>query len=274
MRQVYSHTSGWPAFDVQGDIRRFDVDGYDAVAKRRPADAAYQERSLAEAASDRLIGLDVSGVGLLTVVVPEVVALGSGQCALVTPYLGPSLADDFDAEKVVPVPALRALLRGLLDRGVDAPGIVPRNLFARGGGISVIDWEDVRLGDDRPIRPSSLSTMKWDIAWSDVYRGDPRLRDCIDVSVAHEDVEFDEFELVLRDFVEPGRDVRAAGIEATLRSELYVAGSPGMGASSLGHLAEDILGPRLGVLHTALTAYARDRLGDARYAAFLADLSG
>lgn len=260
------------SLDIRGDIRRCDLHEGRFVAKRRSSSAANDERFRAGMAHDRLTGLVLPNQGSLTVVVPTVVELPDGMAALVSPDLGSPMSCDLDATATrLPLADLRTILDAMRERGVDASGFVPRNLFDGPGGLAVIDWEDARFVDGG-MHPSTLSLMKWDIGWSDVYRQDPGLRTYFQRMPLSDDVAHDEFEVALADLLDRPQEPRAWGIEATLHSELHVPGTGGISAAAIGHLAEDVLGVRLGVLHTALTAHIRRVCGDARYSAVLNEL--
>lgn len=262
-------------FDGRDRIRLSVFAGKRIAMKRRRHKAAESERRLAAAAQSAFANLVVPGIGAVEVIVPEIVGLDHSDSVLVTPFLGKPLSDDLNgARHAVPEHALRILLESLLSRGVDAPGCVPRNLFPTATGLAIIDWEDARLAPG-PIRPSLLSLMKWDIAWSDVFRRDIGLRSRLAVAPPSEEPPLDEWEAVLASWSAPSvsvQDLRVRGVEATLASELYVAECSRHSAAELGHLAEDVLTPRLGVFHTLLTGRVRQEQGGPAYGAVLAKL--
>ena len=261
--------------DLRGDIRRVIIEGCSLVFKRRPAASAEEERRRALTARARLAGLIADEFGNIRVVVPELVRLSASECALVTPDLGSSLAETLRSTAVVFSPmAVRNLLGELLARGVDASGCVPRNLFLTDAGLAMIDWEDARFGPGL-LRPSVLTLMKWDVAWSDVFGCDLKLREHFEPASPTDDAELDGFEVALRELTgcaSPAQEVRALGVEATLCSELHVPGVAGVSAAELGHLAEDVLPPKLSVFHTLLTAHVRRTRGEPAYAALLQEL--
>jgi hypothetical protein len=169
----------------------------------------------------------------------------------------------------VPQQALIVLLNALLAAGVEAPGFVPRNMFHRDGHLCVIDWEDASFAAPSAA-PSDLTVMKWDIAWSDVYRIDPRVRHTI--TVRRKDEPPDTFERAFLDLMGVGlvpAEARTRGMELTLRSELYVRGVEGITAAELGHLVDEILPARHSVLYTSVTAHLRAVGGEPAYAKFL-----
>ncbi|MFJ8476495.1 hypothetical protein [Kitasatospora sp. NPDC094011] len=264
-----------PGFvDVSGLVRRLRHQGREVVAKLRSAEAALSERRLAAEAALRLSGLVSSGFGAVTVCVPEVVHLPGRRAALVSPYLGTPLSAPSAAALGLSAEAVAELLVALLARGVEASGCIPRNMFCYGGRTVLIDWEDALLVP-ASAAPDRLTLMKWDIAWSDLFGEDLRLRERFPASAAGGEPELDSFEATLAAWLLPGtsrHEVRRHGIEATLASELPVPEAAPASAADLGHLAEDVLPPQLGVFHTLLTARLREQLGDAAYAALLGQL--
>ncbi|MFD9687286.1 hypothetical protein ACFWXO_16195 [Kitasatospora sp. NPDC059088] len=263
-----------PGFvDIGGRVRRFRHRGRDLVAKFRPLEAARSERDLAAEAARRLGRLTVDGFGTVEVCVPELVPLPGQGTALVSPYLGRRLSAGSGASGLS-VPVIAGLLVALLDRGVEASGCVPRNMFRRAGRTILIDWEDALLVP-AGTAPDELTLMKWDIAWSDLLGRDLKLRERILAWSPGEEAELDDFETVLASWLPATathRDVRRYGIEVTLASELPLekAGSPS--AAFLGHLAEDVLPAGLGVFHTVLTAHLREQWGEDAYASLLMQL--
>lgn len=267
-------SSGTPAAswsgDIHGHIRPVLIDSRWFVSKRRAAGLADKEHARARSAEHRLAGLTTPGGVRIVVVVPQLFSINDRESALVAPYLGSPLSEDLDlARGLLPPRTLRSLLEGLLVRGVEASGFVPRNMFADNGCLLVIDWEDVRFGED-PLKPSSLTLMKWDIAWSEVYRRDPGFRHRLTAASPADEPDLDEFEQTLASLLPGGSDdVRAIGIGATLESELHVDNEASVSAAQIGHLAEDVLGPSLSVFHTMMTAHLRATLDDGEYAAVL-----
>ncbi|MGW2540891.1 hypothetical protein ACWC5I_08440 [Kitasatospora sp. NPDC001574] len=260
--------------DVAGLVRRLSHREREVVAKLRSPEAALSERRLAAEAARRLDGLSSVGFGSIQVCVPEVVLLSNQRTALVSPYLGVPLAGPSAAALGLSGEAVAELLTALLARGVEASGCIPRNMFCHGGRTVLIDWEDALLVK-AGAAPDRLTVMKWDIAWSDLFGDDLRLREQIPASTAGSEPELDGFETTLAAWLPPGlsrQAVRRHGIAVTLASELPVPDSAPASAAHLGHLAEDVLPLRLGVFHTMLTARLRERHGDAAYAALLGQL--
>lgn len=181
----------------------------------------------------------------------------------------PCPADPHRTAGLLPLPTLLALLHAFLAAGVDAPGLVPRNMFHRHGRVHVIDWEDADISD-HPTAPASLTVMKWDIAWSDIYRHDPDIRHILSTRHTPEPP-LDPFERAAAELLGTTPDhVRHQGIDLTLRSELHVPVTGiGPSAAELGHLADEVLPPRHSVLYTLLTAHIRDTTGDHGYRQFL-----
>ncbi|MFJ2777559.1 hypothetical protein [Kitasatospora sp. NPDC087315] len=279
VRQALDRASGGDAFDdpdfvdIGGQVRRFRHRGRDLVAKLRPLGAARSERDLAAESARRLGGLTVDGFGAVEVCVPELVPLPGQGAALVSPYLGKRLSAGNGANGLS-VPVVAGLLVALLDRGVEASGCVPRNLFRRVGRTVLIDWEDALLVP-AGATPNELTLMKWDIAWSDLLGHDLKLRDRIPASPPGEQAVLDDFETVLASWLARGAphgDVRRYGIEATLASELPLTRAGSASAATLGHLAEDVLPARLSVFHTVLTAHLREQRGEDAYASLLGQL--
>ncbi|GAA2991633.1 hypothetical protein GCM10020229_00190 [Kitasatospora albolonga] len=264
-----------PGFvDVAGLVRRLRHEGREVVAKLRSTEAAVAEQRLAAGAAQRLDGLSVPGFGNLQVCVPEIVQLPHQRAALVSPYLGRPVSALPAAALKVSGEAVVELLTALLARGVEASGCIPRNMFGRDGRVILIDWEDALLVP-AGAEPDLLTLMKWDIAWSDLFGHDLRLRDRIPASMPSGEPELDGFETILANWLPAGtsrREVRRQGIEVTLVSELPVAEAVPASAAHLGHLAEDVLPPQLGVLHAVLTARLREHHGESAYAALLGRL--
>ncbi|MFD5565022.1 hypothetical protein [Kitasatospora griseola] len=279
VRQAFSAGDGGLAFDdpgfvdIGGRLRRFRQGGLDLVAKLRPLGAARSERDLAAESARRVGGLTVDGFGVVEVCVPELVPLPGRDAALVAPYLGQCLSVGGGASGLS-VPAVAGLLLALLDRGVEASGCVPRNMFRQDGRTVLIDWEDALLVQ-AGAAPGELTLMKWDIAWSDLFGRDLGLRERIPVSPPSRRGELDDFETVLAGWLPrtaTRRDVRRHGVEVTLASELPVEAAGSASAARLGHLAEDVLPAGLGVFHTVLTAYLREQRGEAAYGSLLRKL--
>ncbi|MEU8926223.1 hypothetical protein AB0D10_35730 [Kitasatospora sp. NPDC048545] len=280
IRQLFDRGGEGVAFDgldlvdVGGQVRRFQHRGRDLVAKLRPLEAARSERALAAEAAHRLGRLVVDGFGTVKVCVPELVPLPGRRAALVSPYLGTRLSVEDDGARALSVPVIAGLLVALLDRGVEASGCVPRNMFRRSGETVLIDWEDALLVP-AGAAPDGLTLMKWDIAWSDLLGRDLKLRERIPVSAPDREVELDGFEAVLAGWLTPAmtrRDVRGYGIRLTLASELPLGIGRSASAASLGHLAEDVLPAGLGVFHSVLTARLREQRGEDAYAFLLGRL--
>ncbi|MFE6052829.1 hypothetical protein ACFQ6N_18900 [Kitasatospora sp. NPDC056446] len=278
VRQAFDLGSGGVSFgdpgfvDVGGRLRRLRHCGRDLVAKLRPFEDARSERGLAAESARRLSGLMVDGFGTVEVCVPELVSLPGQGAALVSPYLGRRLSAGSGADGLS-VPAIAGLLVALLDRGVEASGCVPRNMFRQGGRTVLIDWEDALLVP-AGAAPGELTVMKWDIAWSDLLGRDLKLRDRIPASSPGGQVELDGFETVLAGWLPStatNGDVRRYGVVATLASELPVE-EGSASAAGLGHLAEDVLPAGLGVFHTLLTGYLREQCGGDAYASLLQPL--
>ncbi|MEV7776686.1 hypothetical protein [Kitasatospora sp. NPDC088351] len=261
-------------FDVSGLVRRLRHQGRDVVAKIRSAEEAISEQRLAAEAARRLSGLMSAGFGAVTVCVPEVVHLPGRRAALVSPYLGTPLSAPSATRLGLSAEAVAELLTALLARGVEASGCVPRNMFCHGGRTVLIDWEDALLVPPCAA-PDRLTLMKWDIAWSDLFGDDLRLREHIPASAPRDEPALDGFETVLATWMSAAtsqQEVRRHGIEATLASELPVSEAAPASAADLGHLAEDVLPQRLGVFHTLLTARLREQHGDTAYAVLLGQL--
>ncbi|MFD0404702.1 hypothetical protein [Kitasatospora sp. NPDC127116] len=280
VRQLYDGGGEGVAFDgldlvdVGGQVRRFRYRGRDLVAKLRPLEAARSERALAAEAARRLGRLVVNGFGIVKVCVPELVPLPGRRAALVSPYLGTRMSAEDGGVIGLSAPVIVGLLVALLDRGVEASGCVPRNMFRRVGETVLIDWEDALLVP-AGTAPDELTLMKWDIAWSDLLGRDLKLREQIPVSAPDREMELDGFETVLAGWLLPAmarRDVRGYGIGVTLASELPLGKNGSASAASLGHLAEDVLPPGLGVFHSVLTARLREQCGEDAYAFLLGQL--
>ncbi|MGW2871310.1 hypothetical protein [Kitasatospora sp. NPDC001225] len=211
-----------PGFmDIGGRLRRFRHCGRDLVAKLRPLEAARSERDLAAESARRLGGLTVDGLGAVEVCVPELVPLPGRGAALASPYLGRRVSAESGADGLS-VSVIASLLVALLDRGVEASGCVPRNMFRQSGRTVLIDWEDALLVP-AGAAPDELTLMKWDIAWSDLLGRDLKLRERIPASSPGEQAELDDFETVLASWLPQAatyRDVRRYGVEVTLASEL------------------------------------------------------
>ncbi|KQV20864.1 MULTISPECIES: hypothetical protein [unclassified Kitasatospora] len=260
--------------DVAGLVRRLRHREREVVAKLRCTEAALSEQRLAAEAARRLDDLSVAGFGAIQVCVPELVQLPDQRAALVSPYLGIPLSAPSAAALGLSGGAVSELLATLLARGVEASGCIPRNMFCHSGRTVLIDWEDALLVT-AGAAPDQLTLMKWDIAWSDLFGDDLRLSDQIPASVPGGAAELDGFEATLAAWLPPAttrQEVRRHGIEVTLASELPVSEAAPASAARLGHLAEDVLPPQLGVFHTVLTARLRERHGDAAYAALLGQL--
>ncbi|MFI6448820.1 hypothetical protein [Kitasatospora sp. NPDC050543] len=280
VQRAFEVPGGGIAFDhpgfieAAGLVRRLRHQEREVVAKLRSAEAALSERRLAAEAARRLSGLVVAGFGAIQVCVPELVPLPSRKAALVSPYLGSPLSAPSAAALGLSDEAVLELLASLLARGLEASGCVPRNMFCREGRTVLIDWEDALLVP-AGAAPDRLTLMKWDIAWSDLFGDDLRLRERVPASAPCGEPELDSFETILAAWLPPvasRQEVRRRGIEATLASELPVFEAAPGSAAMLGHLAEDVLPPRLGVFHTVLTARLREQRGDAVYAALLRQL--
>ncbi|GAA4263451.1 hypothetical protein [Dactylosporangium darangshiense] len=259
--------------DPGGRIRRLSFGGTAMVAKRCPAEAARRELACATRARQLLRANPIDAPIELRVVVPDLVDLTGGACALVAADLGETLAAHrADAARWLPRPVVEVMLRGLLDAGIEWSGFVPRNLFVRDAGLYAIDWEDARFCDS-PAGPDEVTVAKWDVGWSDVYRSDPGFRARFSPRRSVDGSPLDDFEVNLRELTAPGATgtaIRTRGAELTLRSELYAPVLTGdLTPAELGHLADELLPAPWSVFHTALTAWARPRLGDAGYAALL-----
>ncbi|MEE1781693.1 hypothetical protein PUR71_01895 [Streptomyces sp. SP17BM10] len=266
------HALDDPGFgDVPGAVRRLRYEGRELVAKLRSRPAAHAERSLAAEAARRLGALTVDGFGRIEVCVPGLVPLDDCSAALVSPYLGIPLSASTDGLAGLSVEEIEDLLLVVLARGVEASGCIPRNMFRHSGRTVLIDWEDTLLVPAGTAAPGALTVMKWDIAWSDLFGRDLGLRRRLTAGNGNEPT-LDGFESILAAWLpaEPAaREVRRRGIELTLASELPVAGAKSASAARLGHLAEDVLPPRLGVFHTVLTSLLRADQGEDAYADLL-----
>jgi hypothetical protein len=260
--------------DPHARIRRVRVGRRVFVAKSCRTPAAREERRRALHARRRAGAIRVPGLGPLVVVVPQVVTLAGSTAALITPDLGEPLSKRSDAARLVPVNALRATLAALLAAGVEAPGLVPRNSFLIGPALHVIDWEDATF--DPVAGPDPVTTAKWDVGWSDVYRTDPGLRYSL-AGAATDAVALDGFETTLGHLLEQPTSaprLRALGVHLTLASELNTPARTRVTPAVLGHLADEVLAPAHSVFHTALTAAVRLRSGEPAYAALVDRLWG
>jgi hypothetical protein len=258
--------------DIAGRMRCVSLNGVSYILKRRPLPHATAEHAKAVEASRRLAGVSVPNVGLAEAIVPELFPLSTGEGVLATPYLGKSLASE---RRPFGPQALVELLMQLLDHGVDWSGCIPRNLVRRSSGLALIDWEDARFAP-APTGATQVTLAKWDVAWSDVYGQDLRLRYRLPSARSAEEPPLDDFERALREIIyKPWSDrrIRRLGIRLTLGSELHVPGLVGTTAAELGHLAADVLEPRLELFHTAVTAYLRSTLGDSAQARVLQELA-
>ncbi|WP_213451199.1 hypothetical protein [Rhizomonospora bruguierae] len=258
--------------DPGGRIRRLSFGGTALVAKRCPAEAVRRELASATRARQLLRAAPIDAPLEVRVVVPDLIELAGGACALVAADLGETLAAHrADVARWMPRQVVEAMLWGLLDAGIEWSGFVPRNLFVRDAGLYAIDWEDARFCDG-PARPDEVTVAKWDVGWSDVYRADPSLRAWFSPRQGV-DSPLDDFEMNLRELSAPGvtgAEIRTRGAELTLRSELYAPVPTGdLTPAELGHLADELLPAPWSVFHTALTAWARPRLGDTGYAALI-----
>ncbi|MFD8784303.1 hypothetical protein [Kitasatospora sp. NPDC059599] len=266
------HALDDPQFgDVTGKVRRLRHEGRDLVAKLRPQAAAHAERALAAEAARRLGALTVDGFGRIDVCVPDLIPLDDRTAALMSPYLGIPLAASADGLADLSVQEIEDLLLAVLERGVEASGCIPRNMFRQSGRTVLIDWEDALLVPAGTTAPGALTVMKWDIAWSDLAGRDLGLRRRITVR-SGEEPPLDGFESALAAWLPAGltaQEVRRRGIELTLTSELPAAEPKSASAARLGHLAEDVLPPSLGVFHTVLTSRLRADQGEDTYADLL-----
>ena len=189
--------------DPHGRIRWFERDGKPVVAKRCTWQAGRVELAQAAEAQRRVVTLPTV-VLPVNIVVPELTTVDTDYCLVVTPDLGEPLSvRAAAAADLLAARHLLALLRALLSVGIEAPGFVPRNLFHRDDRLYAIDWEDTQFAD-APTEPSELTAMKWDIAWSDIYRIDPGLRHFIGARREREPV-LDTFEQALVDLQAPSR---------------------------------------------------------------------
>ncbi|MEU3560462.1 hypothetical protein [Kitasatospora sp. NPDC006786] len=260
--------------DVTGAVRRLRHEGRDLVAKLRSRAAAHAERALAAEAARRLGALTVDGFGRIEVCVPDLVPLDDRTAALVSPYLGIPLSASTDGLAGLSEEEIEDLLLTVLGRGMEASGCIPRNMFRQSGRTVLIDWEDALLVPAGTAAPGALTVMKWDIAWSDLASRDLGLRRRITTGSSEEPT-LDGFESILAAWLPAGlaaREVRRRGIELTLSSELPAAGPKSASAARLGHLAEDVLPPGLGVFHTVLTSRLRADQGEDAYADLLHQL--
>jgi hypothetical protein len=258
--------------DIAGRMRCVSLNGVSYVLKRRSLPHATAEHAKAVEASRRLPGVSVPDVGLVEAIAPELFPLSTGEGVLATPYLGRSLASE---RRPFGTQALVGLLMRLLEHGVDWSGCIPRNLVRRSSGLALIDWEDARFAP-APTGATQVTLAKWDVAWSDVYGQDLRLRCRLPSAPSAEEPPLDDFERALREIIhEPWshRRIRRQGIRLTLGSELHVPGLVATTAAELGHLAADVLEPRLELFHTAATAYLRWTLGDSAQARILQELA-
>ncbi|MFE6053065.1 hypothetical protein ACFQ6N_20085 [Kitasatospora sp. NPDC056446] len=266
------HALDDPQFgDVTGAVRRLRHEGRDLVAKLRPQAAARAEHALAAEAARRLGALTVDGFGRIEVCVPDLVPLDDRTAALVSPYLGIPLSASTDGLAGLSTEEIADLLLAVMGRGVEASGCIPRNMFRKSGRTVLIDWEDALLVPAGTAAPGALTVMKWDIAWSDRLGRDLGLRRRITAGSGDEPP-LDDFESILAAWLPAGltvREVRRRGIELTLASELPAAGPKSASAARLGHLAEDVLPPGLGVFHTVLTSRLRADQGEDAYADLL-----
>ncbi|WP_157881961.1 hypothetical protein [Streptomyces rubellomurinus] len=263
------HALNDPKFgDVTGAVRRLRHEGRDLVVKLRARTAAHAERALASEAARRLGALTMDGFGRIVVCVPDLVPLDDRTAALVSPYLGIPLSASTDGLAGLSTEEIEDLLLAVLGRGVEASGCIPRNMFRQSGRTVLIDWEDALLVPAGTAAPGALTVMKWDIGWSDLFGRDLGLRRRITAGSVDEPT-LDGFESVLAAWLPAGlaaQEVRRRGIELTLASELPAAGSKSASAARLGHLAEDVLSPGLGVFHTVLTSRLRADQGEDAYA--------
>ncbi len=269
------HALDDPGFgDVTGAVRRLRHEGWDLVAKLRSRAAAHAERALASEAARRLGALTVDGFGRIDVCVPDLIPLDDRTAALVSPYLGIPLSASTDGLAGLSTEEIEDLLLAVLGRGVEASGCIPRNMFRQSDRTVLIDWEDALLVPAGTAAPNALTVMKWDIAWSDLTGRDLDLRRRITVRSGDEPP-LDDFESILAAWLPAGltaREVRRRGIELTLASELPAVGPKSASAARLGHLAEDVLQPGLGVFHTVLTSQLRADQGEDTYADLLHQL--
>ncbi|MEV7359325.1 hypothetical protein [Kitasatospora sp. NPDC091276] len=270
IRAVFAGDGGGHALDdpglsdVTGAVRRLRYEGRDLVAKLRSRAAAHAEHALAAEAARRVGALTVDGFGRIEVCVPDLVPLDDCTTALVSPYLGIPLSASPDGLAGLPAEEIEDLLLAVLARGVEASGCIPRNMFRHRGRTVLIDWEDALLVPAGTDAPGALTVMKWDIAWSDLAGRDLGLRRRITAGSGDEPP-LDGFESILAAWLPVGlaaREVRRRGIELTLASELPAAGPKSASAARLGHLAEDLLPPGLGVFHTVLTSRLRADQGE------------
>lgn len=273
--QVYAaEEAGVPyLLNPGGAVRRLTHAGRTLVAKRRPFEAAESELASAVRARQVLGTVPTVHSLKLHVVVPDLIELVDGTCALVSPDLGDTLAvEGADAALRLPRPVVAEILRSLLNAGIEWSGFVPRNLFLRGQDLWAIDWEDARFRAD-PVRPDEVTTTKWDVGWSDVYCGDPDFRSSFPPRAGAGGEPLDEFEQTLRELSDPrysDAELRTRGADITLRSELYAPVPHGTPTpAEIGHLADEVMPERWSVFHTALTAWTRARLDDAAYARLL-----
>ncbi|MEJ2611287.1 MAG: hypothetical protein P8179_14685 [Candidatus Thiodiazotropha sp.] len=260
--------------DPHKRIIRFTHDGVATVAKLCSEKAGKDERDRAIEARKRITKLAGKLPLALEVVVPEFVITINEGCMLVSPDLGCPLSTSTQrASEILPHTHLIEVLSIFMGAGIEAPGFVPRNLFYNNNRIFIIDWEAATFCR-RISAYNSLSVMKLDIAWSDVYRKDPGIRH--NISVLNEGSPIlDSFEKSFRDLTDEyctPRVIREKCINLTLTSELYLPFTETVTASELGHLVDEILPQTHSVLYTTLTAYMRNTLGNKIYAKFISDL--
>jgi hypothetical protein len=256
--------------DPSGSLRLISFQDERFVLKYRDSQSAHQESARAAQAAACMDSIRPTVP--LQVVVPQHECLDSG-CALITPFLGQTLADPAASEgdrRLTPTQVREAILC-LLQAGVEFSGFVPRNIFGSAEMLSVIDWEDCKFRES-PTRPDSLTVVKWDIAWADYFSADIGLRHSLE-HTSFPPPPADVFDVALASVLSGRCDpstVHSTGLRITLDSEMFVAGATHLSAAEVGHFATDVLSPLLQVFHAAACALVRNACGEAEFGRLIA----
>ena len=159
----YDFKNSW-LVDVDSQIKQFEQNDKQYIAKKTTHAKAATERDHAQAASDFLDNV-VVGERRLSPVVPEIVGLSEEDCYLVSEFSGPDINEQYyrGARNPLEDTDFERVFKLLSDGGISFRGFLPRNTIVTDEAIHLIDWE----------RMSSVSakTAPDEIAWTEMVIG-------------------------------------------------------------------------------------------------------
>lgn len=269
--------------DLHGHFRHFSHRGRAFVLKiANPRDAVREYGNAEEMARRISRGKQFSDIEM-QVVMPSIIRLPGGKCAVVSPDRGYTLHENPEnTRSCFPKDSLVELIRSLLNRGIEWPGCVPRNLIydSKQKTLYLIDAEEVTFFDVRQAHHiNPLSRFFWILNWAQIYGSIELVKESLDPALSlavPEDMTpcLDSFETTYQGMVNgeiSPSNVRYQCCEATLLSESPVGSQDDtkLQPADIGHLVDDLMPRQISVLYTFATARLRRQAGSYAYRCFI-----